>query len=190
MESIISRIWTPLRARLSTERASFQGMLHPMRRRRALAQLARLQAVDSVVFVCLGNVCRSPYAEASLRGRVEGKQLNISSVGFIGPGRPPPEAALEVASELGVDHIDHRSQIATLSALNAASIVFVFDRQNLQRLRALGFSVPERTMYLGDLDPVWDGKRPIWDPWGSPPDAFRLIFKRIDRCLDVFAAGI
>jgi len=152
--------------------------------------LERAGPVESVVFVCLGNVCRSPYAAASLQRRLAGRTVEVDSVGFMGPNRPPPEVAVDVARENGVDHSAHRSHLASLAQLDAASLVFIFDRGNLRRLRALGFYSPERTLYLGDLDPIWGGKRPIWDPWGRPREAFELTFRRIDRCLEVFLESL
>ena len=138
---------------------------------------------SSVLFICLGNICRSPYAEAVLRVRAAG--IDVASAGFIGPGRSPPERALDAARARGIDHASHRSREVTADMLARADTVFVFDRFNVARLRALPGPAHPRVLWLGDLDPSWSGKRAVIDPWGKEPEEFERTFERIDRCLDV-----
>jgi protein-tyrosine-phosphatase len=169
-----------VRAGLVSVRDWIDGRLHVYRRRRAAARLAAL-APSSILFVCLGNICRSPYAARALAARsVDG--LRIDSSGYLGPGRNPPPEAIEVARDRGIDHGDHVSKLTTAEMLEAQAI-FVFDRYNLQNLRRSGVDT-ERVYWLGDLDPIWAGKRAIADPWGKPLDQYRATFERIDRCVD------
>ncbi len=74
-----------------------ERLLHAQRRRRAVARLQRYPEPPSILLVCVGNICRSPYAAAVLRQRLNGflgKEYQFRSAGFIGPGRPPPPAAI------------------------------------------------------------------------------------------------
>ena len=41
----------------------------------------------------------------------------------------------------------------------------------------------DRAFWMGDLEPTWDGRRAILDPWGKPRDEFERVFDRIDRCV-------
>ncbi|HSM05948.1 MAG TPA: hypothetical protein VK858_15120 [Longimicrobiales bacterium] len=155
--------------------------LHPRRRRRALERLAD-QRPRAVLFVCLGNVCRSPYAERVLVPGPDGRPA-VESAGFIKPGRTPPDNALLVARERGVEHGDHRSQTLTPEMLARAEAVFFFDRYNrADLLRAPGVH-PERLYWLGDFDPEWAGRRAILDPWGKDEAEFHRVFARIERCI-------
>ncbi|HET9950089.1 MAG TPA: hypothetical protein VFQ22_14300 [Longimicrobiales bacterium] len=169
-----------LRSMLVAVRDAVDALAHPLRRRRARARLARAHPGE-VVFVCLGNICRSPYAARFLEARLT-NGIRVRSAGFIGPGRSPPETALEVARAHGLDHADHRSRVATPELLSSADVLFVFDRANARRLRQAAVR-PERILWLGDFDPVWSGKRAIVDPWGKERDFFELTFSRIERCL-------
>ena len=185
-QGVLARV----RSALAAVRDGVDGWLHPFRRARARARLRSLAPVDSIVFACLGNVCRSPYAEAALRARIDGGPIRgvpirVESIGFMAEGRPPPDVAISVARERGIDQSGHRSRKGDLAAIQAASVVFVFDREHLRRLERSGFRSLQRVIRLGDLDPIWPGKRPIWDPWNRPESAFRATFDRIDRCLDV-----
>lgn len=132
------------------------------------------------VFVCLGNVCRSPYA-ARVAAATDG--VSFDSAGFIGPDRSPPDAALRVALQRGVDHSDHRSKILTPELADRADALFVFDRYNVARMKAAFPQQLKRTFWLGDFDPVWSGKRAIIDPWGKSDGEFDITFERIERCV-------
>jgi protein-tyrosine phosphatase len=156
--------------------------LHPGRRRRAERRL-RAIAPKSLLCVCLGNICRSPYAARLLAERA-GPELRPGSAGFIGPGRPPPEHALAAARAGGVEHGDHRSKTLTPDMLADADVVLVFDRHNARRVRRTPGARSDRVFWLGDFDPAWAGRRAIPDPWGKPLEEFERTFERIERCVD------
>lgn len=180
-------IQSALRRRLVHLRDGFDGRLHPRRRARAAARLREL-APSSVLFICLGNVCRSPYGARTLARLDPG--LRVDSAGFIGPGRPPPDEALFVARGRGVEHADHVSQTLTSEMLAAADAVFIFDRFNVARLRSVAGVRMERVFWLGDFDPLWAGKRAVIDPWGKDAADFERTFERIERCIDVVVTSL
>ena len=163
-------------------RDDFDRRLHPSRRLRAERRLQAI-APKSILFVCLGNICRSPYAARLLAERA-GPELHVVSAGFIGPGRPPPEQAVEAARAGGIEHGDHRSKTLTARMLADADVVFLFDRHNARRLRRTPGARSDRVFWLGDFDPAWEGRRAILDPWGKPLDEFKRTFGRIERSLD------
>lgn len=162
-------------------RDRIDAALHERRRARARARLADARP-GAVLFVCLGNICRSPFAARLWTERSRGSEAGSS--GFIGPGRPPPEEALTAARDRGVDHADHRSRVLTAEALCTADVVFVFDRHHLRQLTKWREVRGRTVLWLGDLDPAWSGKRAIPDPWGKPVEEFRSTFARIERCVD------
>ncbi|MDZ7781371.1 MAG: hypothetical protein U5R14_15770 [Gemmatimonadota bacterium] len=176
-----------LRSRLVAARDALDGKLHPSRKARASTRLAEL-APESVLFLCLGNVCRSPYGARVLAERLPG--VRVDSAGFIGPDRAPPELAQDVARARGVDHADHCSKTLTPELLAATDVVFLFDRGNVRRLRRFGGMPPGRVFRLGDFDPVWTGKRAIIDPWGKPREEFDRTFGRIERCVEEVARAL
>jgi protein-tyrosine-phosphatase len=156
--------------------------MHPGRRLRAERRLEAI-APSSILFVCLGNICRSPYAARLLAERA-GPGLRSESAGFIGPGRPPPEHAVAAAHARGIEHGDHRSRVLTPDMLAAADVVFIFDRHNARRVRRTPQARHDRVFWLGDFEPTWMGRRAILDPWGKPLEEFEGAFVRIERCVD------
>src|SRR6478672_4412563 len=98
-------------------------MLHRRRYRRAREAVRQLPRVRSVLVLCHGNVCRSPFAAAvfdRLARQSLGIDLDVSSAGFIGPGRQSPPEARAAALRRSYELEDHRSQLATGTMLRAA----------------------------------------------------------------------
>jgi protein-tyrosine phosphatase len=171
----------PARRLAARTRDRIDAALHQGRRSRVRARIAELRP-RSVLFLCLGNVCRSPYAERVLASHGP-DGVRIDSAGFIKPGRPPADLAMEVASERGIHHADHRSRVVTPEDLQSFDAVFFFDRYNKANLYgALGVR-RDRVFWLGDLEPEYGGRRAILDPWGKPRSEFERVFDRIDRCV-------
>jgi protein-tyrosine phosphatase len=142
-----------------------------------------------VLFICLGNICRSPYAAAAFRSLAAGENLAVDSAGFIGPGRPSPAEALQEARQRGLDLTRHRSQLVTAEALAAAELIVVMDPRQARKIRGLGAD-PRRVLILGDLDPDRIEKRAIRDPFDQPGPVFSESFDRIDRCLRVLVSEL
>jgi protein-tyrosine phosphatase len=154
--------------------------LHPGRRRRAAGRLRRTRP-RRILFVCLGNICRSPIAKHMLDRSDVG--VEVQSSGFIGPDRAPPPEALRAAMHLGIDHACHRSRLTTVDMLADAEAIFVFDAGNRRRVLDLEPGARSKIFWLGDFDPDMPDRRMIRDPWGRTPEDFVDTFVRIDRCV-------
>ena len=159
---------------------------HPARHRAARAAVAALRP-RSVLFVCLGNVCRSPYAEWAVRDALEARGVAVASAGFIGPGRAPPDMAQAVARKRGVEHAASRSMLVTPEVLAETDLALVFDQGHARRRRRMGGAT---VVHMADLDPVWRGRRTIADPWGGSEEDFERAFDRIDAALATLAADV
>jgi protein-tyrosine phosphatase len=134
----------------------------------------------SLLVVCHGNVCRSPYLEAVLQRDMP--DVHVESAGFIGPGRPVPPFALAAAAERGLDLSTFRSRPLVPAVVRGADIIVVMD-ENQSRHVERDFGVPrKRIVVAGDLDPLPSATRAIVDPWGQPMDVFVSSFNRLDRC--------
>ena len=143
--------------------------------------------------VCIGNICRSPYAAALLRKRLDGflrQACQIESAGFIGPGRPPPDDAVQVAASRNVDLSQHRSQMVTPRLIQEAKLIIVMDQHQARAVRHR-FPIGRRQIcVLGDLDPEPIVARGIEDPIEQSPEVFQRAYERIDRCIDQLVRAV
>jgi protein-tyrosine phosphatase len=135
-----------------------------------------------VLFLCAGNICRSPFAERAWKA-MSGDGIAVISAGFIGPDRAPPPEALSAAAALRIEHGDHRSKLLTPEMVWSSEAIFAFDRTNVRRFRAAYPRYDGEVFWLGDFDPEWSGERSISDPWGKGAPRFRTTFARIERCV-------
>jgi protein-tyrosine phosphatase len=167
-------------------RSSRDRLLHPWRRRLTLRRLARTPRPAAVLFVCNGNICRSPYA-AALARKLLPANVSIESSGFVGPGRPVPAEAALVAAERGLDLSAHRSRLIAPDSLRGADLVLVMDQAQYHRVLDLRRSLTGRVVLLGDVDPKPISQRLVVDPVNQPIEVFRSTYDRIDRCVRALA---
>jgi protein-tyrosine phosphatase len=139
----------------------------------------------AVLFLCTGNICRSPFAELCLkrilseRGREE---VSVTSAGLLdAPGRRCPEVALNVAASLDVDMSDHQSQTVTADLLGEAGAVFVMDEEHRWSLLKRFPGVEDKLFFLGAADGTSDVE--IHDPYGRNEIVFRETYQRMRDCV-------
>lgn len=142
-----------------------------------------------VLFVCRGNICRSPFAEHYLRGKLKGADgIAVASSGTMtNVGRSCPDDALAAAQVAGFDLSAHRSTHITATAKDPVDLVFVFDGRNLEDVRSIGVVGAETPIVaLGDLLPGPGRARPIDDPYGQGREAFGRTYDTIAAAIDRF----
>ena len=160
-------------------------------RRRLLAALgARTKSVKAgrpwrLLFVCAGNICRSPYAAAVLASRPDlAGWIETASAGTLPrEGRPTPAAGLLAAQRRGIDLHAHCSRHLSREAARAADVILVFDEANRRAVMARDPRLRGRIVLLGDLD----GLGAIGDPVDGDGAVFMRCYARIDRSVAALA---
>ena len=118
------------------------------RHRRLLHRLNAAGGPGKIVFLCYGNICRSPLAAALAEERLSG--VAIDSAGFHDhTGRSCPQKILRIASSYGVDLSSHRSARVQRNQLANADLVIAMDMENLNRVRQKFPEMADRTTLLG-----------------------------------------
>jgi protein-tyrosine-phosphatase len=165
--------------------------LHPLRRRAAIARLRQGHLPRSILVLCYGNICRSPYAAERLSRllRPSHGSVQVVSAGFYESGRPPPPEALAIASERGLEMTGHRSRLVGEDVLRDSELVIVVAARHARAVRRR-FGRHSDIIHLGDLDPRPIRTRTIRDPVEQPAEVFRDVYARIDRCLENLVSAL
>lgn len=184
-----------LRGLARTIRRMPERLLHPFRHRRALSALRGREACTPLLFVCHGNICRSPFAAGLLLERLArmpggGLAVEVDSAGFIEPDRPSPSKAQASARSRGVDLSTHRSRLLTSDGVGMAAIVFVMDELQQRAICRRFRRSEEDVIILGDLDPDPIERRTIRDPVEQSREVFDGSYARIERCIDVLTGTL
>lgn len=95
--------------------------------------------IANVLFVCLGNICRSPLAEAAMRHAVarHGVDIGVDSAGtgHWHVGRPPDRRAQQVARRYGIDIAGYRARQVRSEDFNLFTHIVALDSSNLRDLQ-------------------------------------------------------
>lgn len=154
------------------------------------AALDDLPSAPHVLFLCNGNICRSPMAERYFRARLEElgvEQVTVDSAGFIDrEDRPSPDHAVDVAEEFDVDLTPHRSSVVTGDDLAGADLVVLMDTLNYVLLRRRFPGHGGNAVFLGAFLATGGGYE-IPDPYGTDPDEFRRVFDAVAGAADELA---
>ncbi len=140
-----------------------------------------------VLMVCLGNICRSPIAEAVLRqliaGRADAARWSVDSAGTGAwhVGEPPHHRARTVLDLHGVP-TSHRARQVDAADFARFDLILAMDRANLQALEELRpDGSPSAVRLLGSYDPA--GPAEVPDPYYSEGLAqFEAVFDQCLRC--------
>ena len=158
-------------------------MLHGSRRRAALASLAARPKPATILVLCNGNIFRSPFAAAVLRGTVGSSGIRVESAGLMGPGRSSPPDAVTAAAERGIDLSTHRSRLVTSELVRAADLIVAMDPLQHRVVREHFGRAPRDIVFLGDLDTEPAAPRAIEDPVEQGPEVCGRVYTRIERCV-------
>jgi len=142
--------------------------------------------MPSILFVCTGNICRSPLAAALWRARVAGEPgWRVESAGtWALDGHPASANTLAVLAERGLDAPGHRARTVNGELLSAFNLILVMERGHAEALRAEFPDVAGRVYLLSEMI----GREfDIADPYGGPVVEYEATAQEIERIFELGA---
>ncbi len=147
--------------------------------------------VTSVLFVCHGNICRSPFAESYFRSVIEktGMPLRIMSAGLdTTPGKPAHANTRTLGRERRLSLDQHTTTQLQSELVGQFDLIVVMEIAQKQRIQSLYPASKGKVVLLGYFDPK--GPLEIADPYGKPIEQFQACFAQVARCCDNLAQAL
>ncbi len=142
-----------------------------------------MAATPAVLFVCLGNICRSPLAEAAFKREIERIGLEASAdsagTGDWHVGEAPDRRAQAVAKRHGIDISGYCARLVTVGDFRRFSHIVALDQKNLSVLKAM--NPDDATAKLSLLLDHVDGRRgdAVADPYYGDETGFDIAWSDV-----------
>src|SRR5690348_15638765 len=140
--------------------------------------------MKTVLFICTGNVCRSPMAEGLFRQAVEGRgEYRVLSAGLGAlEGQPPSPYAVQAVKELGINISGQRSRMLTPDLVQAADYIFGMTHSHIDTVIMLYPLAAEKTFLLREFDETLDQfEKDISDPIGGSYEIYLTCRDQIEQ---------
>ncbi len=138
-----------------------------------------------VVFVCTGNICRSPMAEYMFREHIKSSHPDwlVCSAGVMaGRGAPASRFGVKVLREISIEMKHHRSQPMTADLVDRAAVIVVMTAAHRDILCEQYPQSEPKIKLLKSFDPAADGVD-VMDPIGLSKDVYRYIRDEIGSAM-------
>jgi protein-tyrosine phosphatase len=144
--------------------------------------------IRNILFVCAGNICRSPMAEWQLKALLRENPIPGMQVGSAGLIALPDNAAsfnaVRVARENSISLEEHRARLVNTELIDNADLVLVMESHQGHELIANHPQASEKILLLRHFARYGSRERGISDPYGRNLEAYRFCFEDIKECVE------
>jgi len=142
-----------------------------------------------ILFVCLGNICRSPLAEGILASKAAGRNLTVEvdSAGFerFHRGDPADPRSVAVARAHGIDLNGHVARLFTPADFDHYDRIYVMDRTNYNDVMGVARDADDEKKVDFIMNMVSPGEdRHVPDPWYGGKEGFKKVFRMLDEACE------
>ena len=134
--------------------------------------------IRHILIVCVGNICRSPMAEALLRNALRGQEEILVESAGLGAlvGEPASEYAVVLMKERGIDISSHRARQLQPELVNKADLILVMESGHKKAIETADVTVRGKVFRLGETS-----DRDIVDPYRRSRAVFEDVLEDIDE---------
>ena len=140
--------------------------------------------MKNILFVCTGNVCRSPMAEGILRQAIQGRggyEVRSAGLGAV-EGQPPSPFAVQAVKELGIEIGSLRSRTLTPELVQQADYIFGMTHSHVDTVLLLYPQAAEKTFLLREFDDTLNlFEKDISDPIGGSYNTYLICRDQIEQ---------
>ncbi len=133
--------------------------------------------IQSILIICVGNICRSPAAEKIFRDQLS-DQFTVSSAGINAMLGQPIDQNMQ-ACLLSAGHLDlfHQARQFTPEMANQADLILAMEKSHIHRINETAPQAYGKTLLMGK----WAGDLEVLDPYGRDPSFFHQTYADINR---------
>ena len=141
--------------------------------------------MKTILFICTGNICRSPMAEGIFRHILKGRRRDVqvmsAGIGAM-EGQPPSPHAVQAVKELGIDISKQRSRQLTAELVQGADYIFGMTHSHVDTVFLLYPQAAEKTFLLREFDDTLDiFEKDISDPIGGSYEVYLNCRDQIEQ---------
>jgi RpiB/LacA/LacB family sugar-phosphate isomerase len=139
--------------------------------------------MKTILFICTGNICRSPMAEGLFRHATKGRGYRVLSAG-VGAvdGLPPSAHSVRALKEIGIDISSQRSRVLTAELVREADYIFGMTHSHVESVNILFPQATEKTFLLREFDDTLDEyEKDISDPIGGSFEVYAYTRDQIEQ---------
>ncbi|AVT58101.1 MULTISPECIES: arsenate reductase/protein-tyrosine-phosphatase family protein [Pectobacterium] len=140
---------------------------------------------DSILVVCVGNICRSPTGERLLKQALPMKKVASAGLGAL-VGKPADGMATEVASDHHLSLEGHKAQQLTSALCRQYDLILVMEKGHIDGVSRIAPEVRGKTMLFGH----WLNQQEIADPYRKSREAFEFVYSQLELSAQKWAHAL
>ncbi|MFN3068182.1 protein tyrosine phosphatase [Serratia sp. J2] len=143
---------------------------------------------DSILVVCIGNICRSPIGERLLKKAFPNKKISSAGLGaLVGHAADPNSISVSKVHNISLE--GHQAKQLTAQMCRDYDLILVMERKHLEGVCRLAPEVRGKTLLFAH----WLEQKEIPDPYKKSYEAFEYVFdslnKSVDKWIPVLSSG-